>query len=189
MQRPASCWNPGRVPTAWPPPPCRRLLLRQRPKGRVGARGVSTLCGPEDTSGPLRPASPRARISATCNRNLGSRDQGSKAFRLLNYFLQRNSSSQRRTGNQIRSKALAHSRGQIFNSNFAQRSLDEGPQEGPVDGALITLLWVLLLRARGITRHPGIQQQAPQRGPPEPHGRPAELPGKGGTLASLEGAE
>lgn len=36
----------------------------------------------------------------------GSPDQGSKAFRLLNYFLQRNSSSPRRTGNQIQSKAL-----------------------------------------------------------------------------------
>lgn len=40
---------------------------------------------------------------ATCNRKLGSQDQGSKVFRLLNCFLQRESSSQRRTGNQIRS--------------------------------------------------------------------------------------
>ena len=47
-----------------------------------------------------------SRILATCNWKLGSQDQGSKAFRLLNYFLQRNSSSQRRTGNQIQSKVL-----------------------------------------------------------------------------------
>lgn len=47
-----------------------------------------------------------SRILATCNWKLGSQDQGSKALRLLNYFLQRNSSSQRRTGNQIQSKVL-----------------------------------------------------------------------------------
>lgn len=47
-----------------------------------------------------------SRSLATRNWKPGSSDQGSKAFRLLNYFLQRNSSSPRRTGNQIQSKAL-----------------------------------------------------------------------------------
>lgn len=121
MQR-APLLGPGlAVPVSLSPAPA-----QARAEGWVGARrgqrpGQPCLrLLPLLGSGPLLPAF-LSTISATYNWKLGSEDQGSGALRLLNYFLQRNASSQRREGNQIRS--TAGSRSPVF---AAQRGLDGG---------------------------------------------------------------
>lgn len=129
-------------------------------------------------SGPLLPAF-LSRISATYNWKLGSEDQGSGALRLLNYFLQRNASSQRREGNQIRS--TAGSRSQIFS---AQRGLDGGGRAGCL-GATNP---AVTLAASGPEASPTICESqchsSPKRGPSEAPGPACRAAGVGELLGA-----